>query len=141
MNIEITKGKMLTHDHIRTFEDARQLLQKLYFELPKRDFNPSWKGDTGYMDGVLRTPDLNIGEGFASMDPAGRRIVVLQGTAGPMVYFDRYGNLTGPVVCNGYSHDLAPSWNVGESRGPSGYCADNDQFCEPLMRRAGLIAA
>lgn len=130
----ITEGASLTNVHIKTHADARLILARVHGVLPLHPFDPSWKGATGYMDGLARQFDFDCGTGFASVDDHGRRIVVLPGEHGPVVYFDRFGDFTGPVSCNGHTYDLAPSWN-SPGNTLSGYCADNDQFMEPLIRR------
>lgn len=131
---KVANDGMLTNVHIKTHEDSRTILGRVHSALPLHPFDPSWKGATGYMDGLSKQLEFDCGTGFASVDDHGRRIVVLPGDHGPIVYFDRYGDQTGPVVCNGHLADLAPSWDLlGNAN--SGWCADSDQVMEPLIRR------
>ncbi len=134
-DIKIQKGPTLTKHHIQSSEDARLILGRVYGSLPRREFDQSWKGKTGYMDGLANQHDFDCGEGFATTDDNGRRMVVLQGVAGPMVYFDRYGDMSGGVGCNGHTADLAPSWENGDHSYPYGGMADCDQLLEALIRR------
>ncbi|WJJ54998.1 hypothetical protein [Xanthomonas phage RTH11] len=127
-------NEMLTNVHIKCHEDSRTILARVHSALPLHPFDPKWKGATGYFDGLSRQLDFDCGTGFASIDDNGRRLVVLPGEYGPMIYFDRFGDHTGPVVCNGHMADLAPSWSaVGNTN--SGWCADTDQVMEPLIRQ------
>ena len=132
--LHVAHNELLTTVHIKCHDDARTILGRVHSALPLREFDHSWKGETGYFDGLSKQKDFDCGEGFASVDAHGRRIVVLPGSYGPMVYFDRFGDLTGPVVCNGHLMDLAPSWEA-RSNANAGYCADSDQLIEPLIRR------
>jgi hypothetical protein len=84
--------------------------------------------------------DLNVGEGFTSLDPSGRSIVVLPGAKGNMVFFDRFGDRTGPVVVNGFATDLVSSWD-GNDKACSGWRVDNDQFAEQLLKRLEVPAS
>lgn len=133
--IKMVKGADLTNHFISSHATTRALLGKVHASLPTREFDQSWKGGTGYMDGLSKQFDFDCGTGFASVDDNGRRVVVLPGDSGPMVFFDRFGDMSGPVVCNGHTADLAPSW-VTYGNSLSGWCVDNDQFAEQLLRRA-----
>ncbi len=132
----VNSGEMFTQHHINRSAPIIDLLYHVFDRLPRREFDEEWHGPTGYMDGVPRDTFEDIGLGFSSVDTYGRRMVVLPSSTGrPMAYFERALD-SGRVACNGYMEDLAPSWNNGKTRVPSGYAVDNDQFAEPLLRLA-----
>lgn len=137
MNVSssVVRGPELTNDIVANNSDVRALLERVAAKLTRREYDAAWKGATGYFDPMVRL-DLNVGEGFTCVDASNRLMVVLPGETGNIVYFERYGDKSGPICCNGFSTDLAPSWTESQNRSPSGYCADNDQFVEPLLRRA-----
>lgn len=132
MNVQIIRGAELTNNIILNRQIMQELFGDVFVRLPLREYDSSWRGMTGYLDPMVRM-DLDVGTGFATVDTVGRRIVVLPGAHGNVIYFDRFGDRTGPIVCNGFTRDLAPSW-TDAGNGSSGYVVDNDQFAEPLLR-------
>lgn len=127
-----------TNNVVYNHSDARKVFENVFNQLPLREFDPSWVSPTDYMDPMV-CQDLNVGQGFASINENGRRLLVLPGFHGNVVYFDRYDNRQGPVCCNGYLEDITPSFfDVSmprRRRSPSGYCVDDDQLAEQLIKR------
>lgn len=79
----------------RTFNRRYQEIER---EIP---FDPSWANGTGYMDGAVHFP-LTVGEVAKSVDPHGRRIILIGTRFGTVAVFDRFVNQTdgGTYVLN-----------------------------------------
>ena len=72
--------------------------QEIEREVP---FDPSWANGTGYMDGAVHFP-LSAGEVAKSVDPHGRRIILIGTRFGSVAVFDRFVDQTdgGTYVLN-----------------------------------------
>ena len=58
-------------------------------------FNPDWNNGTGYFDGAFKgeyVPVVEPGQLVKSIDPDGRRIIIVGTRLGNIVVFDRYAN-------------------------------------------------
>ena len=79
----------------RTFNRRYQEIER---EIP---FDPSWANGTGYLDGAVHFP-LPPGDTAKSIDPHGRRIILIGTRFGTVAVFDRFVNQTdgGTYVLN-----------------------------------------
>ena len=75
---------------------ANEIFTTAYSKITKTiPFNEKWNNGTGYFDGAFKgeyAPVVEPGQLVKSIDPDGRRIIIVGTRLGNIVVFDRYSN-------------------------------------------------